>query len=117
VGLKALIKRALTRVSKGRVPDIVDQSQGLCEIDIEAQRGRYLAGDLRYFDRVGKPTAEMVGSTTGEDLCLAGQAPKGPGLNHSVTVPCKGQTFVTGRCRKLSSSKGALSFAKNAIAV
>jgi len=47
------------------------------------------ARDLRHFNRVRQPVAEVIGITAGEDLRLRFQPPKGAGVNDTVAVALK----------------------------
>ena len=47
------------------------------------------AGDLRDFDGMGEPVAEVIGVAAGEDLGLGFQAAKSAGMDHAVAVALK----------------------------
>ncbi len=81
-----MFERFLAGVAEGRMADVVDQSQGLGEIDVEAQRSGDGAGDLRDFEGVGEAVAEVVGVAAGEDLRLGFQAAESAGVNDAVAV-------------------------------
>src|ERR1700676_4197819 len=53
------IELALPRVAEGRVPNVVDQAQGLGEIGVELQRSGDGARNLCDLQRVREPVAEM----------------------------------------------------------
>ena len=48
-------------MSEGRMADIVRQRQRFGEIFVQLQNGGQGAGNLRHFDGVGEPVAEMIG--------------------------------------------------------
>ncbi len=60
-GTQQVIKLSRTCMSEGRVPNVVDESQGLSEVGIESERFGNGPGDLRYFDRVREAIAEVIG--------------------------------------------------------
>jgi hypothetical protein len=65
-------------VTEGRVADVMDQSQGLHQVDIQAELGRNRSRDLRYFDGLGQAVAKVVGKAPGKNLGLGLQTAKGP---------------------------------------
>ncbi len=73
-------------VAEGRVADVVDQREGLGEIDVEAEGSGDGAGDLRDFERVGEAVAEVVGVAAGEDLRFGFEAAEGAGMDDAVAV-------------------------------
>ena len=80
VSAEGAVEGFLAGVAKGRMPDIVGQSQRFGKFHIQSQSCGHGARDLRDFESVGETTAEMVGKPfggqAGEDLCLPGQAAK-----------------------------------------
>src|SRR5205823_12219107 len=70
------VERVLTRVSKRRMADIMDQRERLYQVDIEIEFGGDGAGDLRDFNGVREPVAKVVRVAAGEDLRLILQATK-----------------------------------------
>ena len=97
-GVKVMIKRLaealhlptqlfLPGVGERGMAHVVDQSQGLGEIFIQAQGGGYGAGNLSDFNRVGESIAEVVGEAGGKDLGLVLQSPERPGVDHAIAVP------------------------------
>src|SRR5205807_8854367 len=58
--LEAAVERALTRVRKGRVADVVNQRKRLRQIFVDAKRCGDGPGDLRYLNRVGEAAAKMI---------------------------------------------------------
>ncbi len=73
-------------VAERGMADVVDKSQRLGEIDVEAECSGDGARDLRDFERVGEAVAEMVGITAGEDLSFRFQAAEGTGMDDAVAV-------------------------------
>ena len=55
-----LVQCALSRMAKGRVPQVMGQADGLGQILVEAQGAGNGAGDLRNLQRVGEPGAVEV---------------------------------------------------------
>ncbi len=87
VRAQQFVKFPLAGVPKGRVPDVMHESKRLGQVGVESQRIRYRAGDLRYFDRVREPVAEMVGKTSRKDLSFCFEAAEGPRMNYAVAIP------------------------------
>ena len=83
------VESFFTGVAEGWVADVVDQSQGFGEIDVEAEGSGDGAGDLRDFEGVGEAVAEVVGVAAGEDLRLGFEAAEGAGVNDAVAVTLK----------------------------
>ena len=73
----ARVELAFSRVSEGRVADVVNEGEGFGESGIEAERGRDGAGNLRDFDGVGETIAKMIGKSRSEYLGLGFQAAEG----------------------------------------
>ena len=93
-----MVKGALAGVTEGRVSDVVDQGEGFCQVLVEVKGRGYGTGDLGDFDGVGEAGAEVVGGSGGEDLCLAGEAAEGSGLDDAFAVALKGGSMrVIGR--------------------
>ena len=82
----ARIEPAFAGVAERRMPDIVDQRERLDQVGIEIERARHRARDLRHFDRVREPVAEMIGETHGENLRFRFQAAKRARMDHAVAV-------------------------------
>ena len=56
-----LVQCALSRMAKGRVPQVMGQTDGLSQILVEAQGAGNGSGDLRHLQRVGEPgTVEVA---------------------------------------------------------
>src|ERR1017187_3380664 len=77
-------------MSKGRMADVVNQSQRLDQINIQVERGGNGARDLRHLHGVGQTSTEVVGVAAGEDLRLVFQPAEGAGMDHAIAVPLKG---------------------------
>src|SRR5271169_3342493 len=91
------IQRALTRVSKRRMPDVMHQRQGLDEIDDQVKRGGDGAGDLCDLHGVGEAGAKVVGVSAGENLRLVLKSTESAGVNDAVTVALEGIAVRMGR--------------------
>src|SRR5690242_13257053 len=57
-------------VPKRRVANVMNQRERFCKINVQAQGLSYGPGNLRNFEGVGQPIAEMVGVARGENLCF-----------------------------------------------
>src|SRR5271156_2952808 len=62
------------------------QGQRFGQIDVECKRACNGAGDLRYFDWMGEPVAEVIGIAASEDLSFVFKAAKGAGVDDAVAV-------------------------------
>jgi len=91
VTAEAGIEGALAGVAKGGMADVVDQSQGLGEVFVEAECGGRSAGDLRDLDGVGEAAAEVVGGAAGEDLGFACKTTEGACLHNAFSITLKGR--------------------------
>ena len=96
VALEALVEGAFAGVAEGRVADVVDQGEGLGEVLVEAEGGGGGTGYLGDLHGVGEAAAEVVGGAAGEDLGLAGEAAKGPGLDDALAVALEGGSSGSG---------------------
>jgi hypothetical protein len=67
----------------------VHQSEGLGEVDVEAERSGDGARDLRDFERVSEAVAEMIGITAGEYLSFRFEAAESAGMDDAVAVALK----------------------------
>jgi len=85
-------------VSKGWMADVVNQRKRLRQIFVQAERGGNGTGDLRDLHGVGETAAKVVGGTTGKDLGLPCQSPKGTGLHDALAITLKRRTRGTDRC-------------------
>ena len=75
-----------SRMSKGRVPQVVGEADGFRQVFIAAQRPGEGPADLRDFQRMGQPGAVVVSLIIDEDLGLVFQPPEGSGVQDAVLV-------------------------------
>ncbi len=80
------IERPLAGVAKGRVAEIVGESERLGQILIELKRTGDGPGDLRDFEAVGQPRAVMIALVIDEDLRLVVQPAEGGRVQDAVAV-------------------------------
>ena len=73
-------------MAERRVAKIVHQRERFRQIHVERERSRDGARDLRHFDRMGEPVAEMIGIAAGKNLRLVFEPPKGTGVNNAIAV-------------------------------
>jgi hypothetical protein len=83
------VESFLTRVTERRVTDVMDQGEGLDQIDIQSKLRRYSARNLRDFKRMSKPVAEVVGISSGENLSLGLKPPESARMNHAISITLK----------------------------
>jgi hypothetical protein len=76
LGERDTAQNTLTHVSKGRMPQIVRQCNGLGEVFVEAKRPRYGARYLRYFERVSEARSRMVALGEKQNLRLVFETPE-----------------------------------------
>jgi len=84
--LQCPVQRTLSGVPKWRMADVMNQGQRLGQVFMQAKRSRSGARYLRDLDGVGKPTAKVVRSATGEHLRLSRKASKSPRLHNALAV-------------------------------
>ncbi len=99
------IERALARVSKRRMPDVVYQRQGLDEINIQVKRRRDGPRNLRHLHSVSQPRTKMVGVAAREDLRLVFQPAKGAGMDDAIAVPLERIAIRMGRLGIAASTR------------
>ena len=87
--LEAAVERSLAGMAERGVTEIMGERQRLGEILVEAERAGERARDLRNFERVGQPGAEMVAFVKDEDLGLVRKPAKGGGMNDAVAIAAK----------------------------
>ena len=87
--LQALIQRALARVAKRRMPDVVHQRQRLRQVLVQPQRLGHAARNLHHLNRVRQPAAEVVRRPAGKHLRLARQPAKRARLHNAFAVALK----------------------------
>ena len=80
------VESLFARVAKGRMADVVDESESLRKVDVEVERSSDGAGDLRDFESVGQAVAEMVGVAAGEHLRLGFEAAESASVNDAVAI-------------------------------
>jgi len=73
-------------MAEGWMPDIVRETQSLGQVFVEAERARDRAADLRDFQAVGQPDAEMIAVGRDEHLRLMAQPAKGDRMDDAVAV-------------------------------
>ena len=80
------VQGLLACVPERRMPDVVDQSQRLDQINVQVQGARKSARNLRNLKRVGQPVAKVIGVAAGENLGLGFEAAEGTRVDNPVTV-------------------------------
>ena len=95
-------------MAERRVADIVRQAQRLGQILVQPQRARDGAADLRDFDAVGQPDAEMVAVGGHEHLRLVAQPAEADRMDDAVAValeriarPARGRVLFLVKSRPL----------------
>jgi hypothetical protein len=88
---QALIQRSLAGMSEGRMADVVNQRKGLGKIFIQAKRSGSGAGDLRDFNRVSEPAAEMIGGAAGKHLRLPCEPAERTSLHDAFAIALEGR--------------------------
>ena len=83
------------------------QRQRFHQVNIEIERSRDGAGDLRDLDGVRQAGAKVVGVAAGEDLGLVLQPAESPGMDDAVTVALK-RIAVRVRRLRIAPSAGVL---------
>ena len=86
-------------MAEGRMPQIMRQRQGFGQILIQAQKPRDGPRDLRDFNGMGQPRAEVIAFVIDEHLRLVLQAAKGGRVDDAVPVPLKGRPRIATRLR------------------
>jgi hypothetical protein len=89
---QAAIERTLASVAKGRMTDIVNESEGFGEILVEAKHGGDCTRDLGYLNGMSEPAAKMIGGAAGEDLSLACETAEGTSLHDAFAITLEGRT-------------------------
>ena len=80
------VQSLLACVPERRMPDVMDQSQRLDQINVQVQGARKSARNLRNLKRVGQPVAKVIGVAAGENLGLGFEAAEGTRVDNPVTV-------------------------------
>ena len=81
------VQLAFPRMTERRMADVVDQRQRFGQFRVQTQSGSYGPRNLRDFQRVRQPVAEMIGIARRENLCLSFEAAKRARVNDAVAVP------------------------------
>ena len=100
---EAAVERALAGMAERRMAEVVGERQRLAQILVEPERAGERAGDLRDFERVGEPGAEMVALVEDEHLGLVGQPAEGGRMDDAVAVAAE---IGAGRRRRLRRAAG-----------
>ena len=79
-------QRILAGMAERRMAEVVREAQGLGQILVEAERARDGAADLRDFEAVGQPDAEMIAVGRDEHLRLVAQAAERDRVDDPVAV-------------------------------
>ena len=99
----ALLHSLLTRVTEGRVPEVMTQSNGLAKVLVEAKRAADDTRDLRHLKRVRQARAVMRIIGCKKDLRFSHETAEGFGMNDSVAVSLKFGAVVTWGVRIFAS--------------
>jgi hypothetical protein len=86
IGRERVIERALAGMAERRVSEVVRKGERLGEILVEAERPGDGAGDLRNFETVREPRAQVVALVMDEDLRLVLEPPERVGVDDAVAV-------------------------------
>jgi hypothetical protein len=73
-------------VCKGRVADVVPESQSFGQILVQIQRRGRGPGNLRHFDGMSEAVAEMIGNSGRKDLGFVLQPPECARMNDPVSI-------------------------------
>jgi hypothetical protein len=92
-------------VSKGRMAEIVRQSEGLDVFFVELKCNSRGAGDLRNLDGMSEAISEMIAKASGEDLSFPFQPAEGAGMDNAVAVALKVVSVRMRRLRKFASAQ------------
>src|SRR6266571_3650683 len=85
--LYKLVQRRFARVSECRVAEVVAEADGFGEDFVEEERLRDRARDLRHFQNVREPRAEVIAFRREEHLRLVFETPKRLAVNDSIAIP------------------------------
>jgi len=95
-GTHEFVEFLFAGVAERGMADIVDKSERLGKVRVEAEGRGNCASDLRNFQSVGEPIAKVIGVTNGEHLRLGFEAAEGTRMNDAVAVA---RVFGTVRMR------------------
>ncbi len=99
------VQRVLAGVAKGRMTQIMSETDGLHEILIEAHGASDRSRDLGDFQRMSQTRAIEVAFVIDEDLGLIHEATKRGGMNDSIAVALKLAT-IGGRRLGMTAASG-----------
>jgi hypothetical protein len=86
VGRERLVECPFPGMPEGRMAEVMGKRQRLRKVLVEAERPGDGPRDLRHFQRVGQPRAEMVALVVNEDLRLVLQPPERIRMDDAVAV-------------------------------
>ena len=107
VFLHELVELALAGVTERRMADVMDEREGFREIDIQRERVRNGAGDLRNFEGVCESIAKVIGEARGENLGFGFEAAKRPRVHDAVAIA---RVFIAVGMRRFGKSPAATVF-------
>ncbi len=110
---QALVQRAFSGMSEGRVADVVDQGKGLSEVYVEIEGRGDVSRHLRDLHGMRETATEVVGGTTREDLRLARETTECARLHDTVTVALERHAIIAGGRREGTARKSALVLAED----
>src|SRR5207247_1021082 len=74
-------------VAEGGMAEVMGQRDCLCEVLIQPEGARDIAGNAGHFQRMSQPRAEVVARAVQENLRLVLQPAKRARVDHAVPVP------------------------------
>jgi hypothetical protein len=83
------VQLILAGMRKRRMADIMNQRQRFRQIFIEPERTSRRTGNLRHFNGVRQPIAEVIGKARCEDLRLVFQPPERTCMHNTIPVTLK----------------------------
>ena len=104
VGAHGGVQSLLAGVAKRRMAQVMHQRERFGQIDVEIECARDGARNLRHFNSVGEPVAEVVGIAAGENLGLGFEAAKSAGVDDAVAVALKVVAVGMRRFREAASA-------------
>ena len=90
VGPHQLVEFLFAGVAKRRMANVVDESESLGKIRIEAESCGYRSGNLRNLKSVGQTITKVIRITNGEHLRLGFEASEGARVNDAIAVALEG---------------------------
>jgi hypothetical protein len=76
-------------MAEGRMTNIMNQSQGLDQIDVQAKLSRDGSGDLRDLNGVSQTIAKVIRVAAGKDLGFCLKTAERSGVNDAIPVALK----------------------------